>query len=43
MIPTWRLSTGGAKIVAYHEIKGASSSIVLLHAGIADSRLWEPQ
>lgn len=27
----------------YHEVNGAGPAIVLLHEGIADSRMWEPQ
>lgn len=27
----------------YYEVNGAGSPIVFLHAGIADSRMWEPQ
>ena len=27
----------------YHEVKGSGPPVVLLHPGIADSRVWEPQ
>jgi 3-oxoadipate enol-lactonase len=27
----------------YYEVKGDGAPVVLLHAGIADSRMWEPQ
>ena len=28
---------------AWHDLRGAGPPVVLLHAGVADSRLWEPQ
>jgi 3-oxoadipate enol-lactonase len=30
-------------VALYHEVNGAGPAIVLLHEGIADSRMWEPQ
>ena len=28
---------------AWHDLRGAGPPVVLIHAGVADSRLWEPQ
>jgi pimeloyl-ACP methyl ester carboxylesterase len=30
-------------VALYHEVNGAGPAVVLLHEGIADSRMWEPQ
>ena len=32
-----------AAVELYHQIAGEGSPVVLIHAGIADSRMWDPQ
>ena len=43
--PCWesRCRLGSPAMQLHHEIAGSGDTIVLIHAGIADSRMWEPQ